>query len=68
MKKKKVIIWKSKTHWLGYFEDYPAYWTQGKTKKELKEYLRDLYKDLSSGEIPGIRKVEELEVARSGLS
>jgi hypothetical protein len=28
----------------------------------LQENLRDLYKDLTSGEIPGIRKVSELTI------
>jgi hypothetical protein len=30
---------------------------------ELKENLKDLYKDLSSGSIPSIRRIDELEVA-----
>lgn len=48
--------------WLGYFEDYPDYLTQGETVEELEENLRDLYRDLTSGEIPGIRKAAELAV------
>lgn len=44
-------------------QEYPDYWTQGETLDDLKEHLKDLYKDLSSGEIPGIRKVEELVVS-----
>ncbi len=46
--------------WLGYLEDFPDYLTQGETVAELEENLRDLYRDLTSGEIPGIRKVAEL--------
>jgi len=46
--------------WLGYFEEYPDYLTQGVTLPELEENLRDLFRDLTSGEIPGIRKVAEL--------
>ena len=46
--------------WLGYFEEFPDYLTQGKTLAELQQNLRDLYKDLISGEIPGIRRVAEL--------
>lgn len=49
--------------WLGYFEDYPDYLTQGESLAELEENLRDLYRDLTSGEIPGIRKVSDLSVA-----
>jgi hypothetical protein len=48
--------------WLGYFEEFPDYLTQGATVEELKENLRDLYRDPASGEIPGIRKVAELPV------
>ncbi len=46
--------------WLGYLQEYPDYWSQGLSLKELEENLRDLYKDLSSGDIPGVRKVAEL--------
>jgi len=48
--------------WLGYFEEFPDYVTQGLTLAELQENLRDLYRDLVSGEIPGIRRVSELTV------
>lgn len=41
--------------WLGYLHEYPDYWTQGETEDDLKEHLREIYKDLTSGEIPGIR-------------
>jgi len=46
--------------WLGYFEEFPDYLTQGESLEQLRENLRDLYADLTSGEIPGIRKVAEL--------
>lgn len=46
--------------WLGYFEQFPDYITQGETLAELEENLRDLWRDLTSGEIPGIRRVSEL--------
>ena len=40
--------------WIGYFEEFPDYLTQGESIGELEENLRDLYRDLTSGEIPGI--------------
>ena len=43
--------------WLGYFEEFPDYLTQGESVAELDEMLRDLYRDLTSGEILGIRRV-----------
>jgi predicted RNase H-like HicB family nuclease len=48
--------------WLGYFEEFPDYMTQGESLAELEENLRGLYKDLTSGEIPSVRRVAELTV------
>jgi predicted RNase H-like HicB family nuclease len=48
--------------WLGYVEEFPDYLTQGETQEELVANLRDLYHDLTSGEIPVIRSVAELSL------
>ena len=56
----RYVHWPDGGMWLGYFEEYPDYLTQGVTLPELEENLRDLFRDLTSGEIPGIRKVAEL--------
>lgn len=48
--------------WLGYLEEFPDYLTQGESLAELEDNLRDLYKDITSGEIPGIRRVSELSL------
>jgi len=48
--------------WIGYLEDFPDYVTQGESLEELKDNLRDLYRDLTSGGIPGVRRVAELSV------
>ena len=29
----KYIYWQDQDHWLGYFQDYPDYWTQGESLK-----------------------------------
>jgi predicted RNase H-like HicB family nuclease len=63
MKTARIVYWQNEDHWLGYFEEFPDYWTQGDTLEDLREMLRSLYEDLTSGEIPGIRRVEELAVA-----
>jgi predicted RNase H-like HicB family nuclease len=42
--------------WLGYFEPFPDYMTQGESLADLEASLRDLYQDLTSGEISGIRR------------
>ena len=49
--------------WLGYLQEFPDYWTQGETLDDLKEHLRDLYADLTGGQLPGIRKVDDLVVS-----
>lgn len=56
----KFVYWREGKVWVGYLQDYPDYWTQGKSFKDLKEHLKDLYEDLTSGELPGIRKVDDL--------
>jgi predicted RNase H-like HicB family nuclease len=63
METKKYVYWQEDDMWIGYFEEYPDYWTQGESLEELKENLKDLYKELSSGVIPCVRRVAELEVA-----
>ena len=52
----RYIHWQDGDMWLGYFEEFPDYMTQGESLAELEENLRDLYCDLTSGEIPGIRR------------
>ncbi len=60
---KKYVYWQDGDAWLGYLEEYPDYWTQGASQEELEDNLKDLYEDLSSGAIPCVRRVAELEVA-----
>jgi predicted RNase H-like HicB family nuclease len=60
MSKVRYVHWQDGDMWLGYLEEFPDYMTQGQSLAELEDNLRDLYKDLTSGEIPGIRKVAEL--------
>lgn len=63
MRSIKYIYWQDEDMWLGYLEEYPDYWTQGKTIEELEENLRDIYRELTSGSIPCVRRVAKLEVA-----
>jgi predicted RNase H-like HicB family nuclease len=48
----KIVYWQEDGAWLGYLLDYPDYWTQGTTLEDLKEHLKDLYKDLTNGSEP----------------
>lgn len=45
----KYHYWKGDDFWLGYIEEYPDYMTQGETIEELKENLKDIYRDLKVG-------------------
>jgi hypothetical protein len=60
MKILKYTYWQDGGFFLGYLNDYPDYQTQGMNKEELIDNLKDLLTDIESGEIPYIRKVEEL--------
>jgi hypothetical protein len=56
----RFVYWQDEDAWLGYLEIYPDYWTQGSSLEDLKDHLKDLYEDFQSGQVPGIRKVDEL--------
>jgi hypothetical protein len=62
----RYVHWQDGDMWLGYFEEFPDYMTQGESLAELEENLLDLYQDLTSGEIPCTRRVAELMIGRSG--
>jgi len=59
----KIVVWQDDDAWLGYLQEYPDYWTQGESLDDVKEHLKELYADLSSGDIPGVRRVEDLVVS-----
>ena len=59
----RYIYWQDEVMWLGYLEEYPDYMTQGKSVEELQDNLKDIYKELTSGTIPHVRKVAELQVS-----
>ena len=59
----KIVYWEEGGFWIGYLREFPDYWTQGGTLEDLESHLRDLYSELTSGELPGIRKVADLAVA-----
>ena len=63
MTTQKYIYWQEEEMWLGHLEEYPDYWTQGESPEDLQENLKDIFQELSSGSVPGVRRVAELEVA-----
>jgi len=48
--------------WIGWLKEYPDYRSQGESLPELKENLKDIYNELTSGNIPGVRRIGELVV------
>ena len=63
MQKIKFTYWRDGEYYIGFLNDYPDYETQGNSKEELVANLMELLKDIESGEIPFVRKVEELVIA-----
>ncbi len=63
METKKFICYQEEDMYVGWLEEYPDYRTQGTTVEELKENLLDIYRELTSGDIPCVHKVGELSVA-----
>ena len=63
MQRIRYVYWQDDDAWLGYLEEFPDYMTQGESLKDLEEHLRDLHKDLTSGEIPNVRRVAELQMS-----
>ena len=63
MEMKRYVFWQDDDMWLGYLEQYPDYMTQANTIPELEANLRDIYQELTGGNIPNVRQVAELDVA-----
>ena len=58
---KRYVFWEDDGLWLGYLEEYPDYMTQGISLEELKNNLKDIYNELTSGNLPCVHQVAELE-------
>ena len=63
MRKLEYTFWQDGEFYIGHLNNYPDYETQGYSKDELIENLKDLLVDLESNEVPFIKKVEELVLA-----
>jgi len=63
MEKRKYVYCQDAGMWVGYWEEFPDYMTQGETLEELQRNLKEIYKDLTSGAIPCVHHVGELEIA-----
>lgn len=60
---KRFIYYEEDGMWIGWLEEFPDYRTQGESLEELKENLKDIYEELTSGSIPCAHRVGELVVA-----
>jgi predicted RNase H-like HicB family nuclease len=63
METKKFIYYQEDDMLVGWLEEYPDYRTQGETLEKLKENLKDILEELTSGHIPCVHKIGELQVA-----
>ena len=59
----KITSWKDNDFYVGYLNDYPDYRSQGLSKEELVENLKELLQDIESDDVPYIRSIEEMVVA-----
>lgn len=59
----KFKYWKDGDFWIGYLELFPDYRTQGETEEELQNNLREIYTDLTNGELPGPIRQGMLKIA-----
>lgn len=59
----KMTYWKEADgKYLGYLHKYPDHWTQGEDLEDLRVHLVDLYREFGKEDLPGIKKVEEIEI------
>ena len=63
MQTAEFTYWQDGEFWLGFLDEFPEYQTQGSSLEDLKEHLLDIYRDLTSGKIPGVRRHAKLDVA-----
>ena len=63
MRTLQFTYWQDGEFFIGHLNEYPDYDTQGDSKEELIDNLKDLLADLGSGEVPFVRRVEELVLA-----
>jgi predicted RNase H-like HicB family nuclease len=55
--------WKEPDGWyLGYLNQWPDHWTQGEDLEDLKAHLKDLYHTFSKEDLPGIKRVDEIDI------
>ena len=60
----KFVCWEDDGMWLGYLSRViPTTGPKAKHSTISRKHLEDLFRDLTSGQIPGVRRVEELVIS-----
>ena len=62
MQTTRYVHWQDGDMWLGYLEKYPDHMIQGETLDELQLNLSGIDQELTSGNIPGVRRVADLQI------
>ena len=57
-----MVYWKGDTFWLGKLLEFPEIMSQGETREELEENLRDAYRMMVLEDVPDNHEVKELIV------
>jgi len=63
MKTMPYVYWQHKGMWIAYLQEFPDYWTHGKSKEELERNLRELWQDVTGGAVPEVRRIAYLRVS-----
>ena len=58
-----IVYWWEDGSWIGNIQEFPGYWTQGDTLKDLESRFRDLYTDLTLGALSGVPRVADIAIA-----
>jgi predicted RNase H-like HicB family nuclease len=55
----RYVHWQEKGFFVGYWEDFPDYPTQGPSEAELRENLLDIYSDITRGLVENVRRIQQ---------
>ena len=61
----KFTSWQGDNFFIGFINEYPDYQTQGMTKEELIENLKDLLNDIEYGQVPSAVIIRLFSVFRA---
>ena len=56
METKRFVYYEEDRMLIGWLEEFPDYRTQGETLDDLRENLKDIYGELTTGRIPAVHR------------